>query len=189
VNTIWARDGRLIGDNTDAPGFLADLKRSLNPLDGHSALVLGAGGSARAVVYALLGNGWQVTVAARNVEQAMVLSRQFPEAAGRIALVELHAESLAPMLNAHTLIVNATPVGMSPDVNASPWPAGLDFPMHAAVYDLVYNPSETVLVRQARRAGLRAVTGLGMLIEQAALAFELWTGREVPRDVLFEAVT
>jgi shikimate dehydrogenase len=188
VNTICAHDGRLIGDNTDAPGFLADLKRSLNPLDGRAVLVLGAGGSARAVVYALLGDGWQVTVAARNVEQAMVLSRQFPEAAGRIAQVELQDKTLAPLLSGQALVVNATPVGMSPDVDASPWPAGLDFPKHAGVYDLVYNPRETVLVSQARRTGLRAVTGLGMLVEQAALAFELWTGREVPRDVLFEAV-
>lgn len=188
VNTIYVRDGWLIGDNTDAPGFLADLKRSLNPLDGHSALILGAGGSARAVVHALLGDDWQITVAARNMEQAMVLSRQFPEDAGRIAQVELQGKILAPLLSGQALVVNATPVGMSPDVDVSPWPTGLGFPEHAAVYDLVYNPRETVLVCQAHRAGLRAVTGLGMLVEQAALAFELWTGRAVPHEVLFAAV-
>jgi len=77
---------------------------------------------------------------------------------------------------------------MSPNVDASPWPTDLNFPPNAAVYDLVYNPRETRLVRDARAAGLPATTGLGMLIEQAALAFEIWTGCAPPRDILWNAV-
>jgi shikimate dehydrogenase len=84
------------------------------------------------------------------------------------------------------LLVNTTPLGMTPNVDTTPW--DLPFPKHAAVYDLVYNPRETLLVKQARAAGLRATTGLGMLVEQALLGFEIWTGRSVPREVLFNAV-
>ena len=86
------------------------------------------------------------------------------------------------------LIVNATPVGMTPNVDQSPWSESLPFPPQAAVYDLVYNPRETKLVKDARVAGLPATSGLGMLVEQAALAFEIWTGKRIPRDILFSAV-
>jgi shikimate dehydrogenase len=86
------------------------------------------------------------------------------------------------------LIVNTTPVGMMPNHHQSPWPENLPFPPNAAIYDLVYNPHETKLVRDARCQGLNATTGLGMLVEQAALAFEIWTGYKPPREVMFEAV-
>ncbi len=77
---------------------------------------------------------------------------------------------------------------MAPQVERCPWPDELAFPSRAAVYDLVYQPRETVLIRQARTAGLPAESGLGMLLEQAALSFELWTGRKVPLDVLRNAL-
>jgi shikimate dehydrogenase len=76
---------------------------------------------------------------------------------------------------------------MSPEVDVSPWPDGLPFP-RAAVYDVVYNPRETLFIKQARAAGLRADTGLGMLASQAALSFETWTGRKPPVDVMLAAV-
>jgi shikimate dehydrogenase len=77
---------------------------------------------------------------------------------------------------------------MNPDVDQSPWPENLPFPVNAAIYDLVYNPRETKLVRAAYDQGLQATTGLGMLIEQAALAFAIWTGYQPPREVMFKAV-
>jgi shikimate dehydrogenase len=86
------------------------------------------------------------------------------------------------------LIVNTTPLGMVPNTETSPWPSEVPFPRGAAVYDLVYQPPETLLVRSARAAGLPAVAGLGMLIEQAALAFERWTGARAPRDAMWEAI-
>jgi shikimate dehydrogenase len=76
---------------------------------------------------------------------------------------------------------------MSPDTDSSPWPEGLSFPLNAAVYDLVYNPRETKLVKDALAAGLPATTGLGMLIEQAALSFEIWTNCKPPRENLRNA--
>lgn len=184
VNTISRRNDRLIGDNTDAPGFLSDLNRLLEIQKPKSALVLGAGGSARAVTYALAGAGWQVTIAARRLEQAQALVESLGTAHNRITSItwsELKAWR-------GDLLVNTTPLGMTPAVNTSPWPEGLPLPPGVAVYDLVYNPRETRLVREARAAGLPALTGLGMLIEQAALAFQIWTGCRPPREPLWQAV-
>ncbi len=151
--------------------------------------MLGAGGSARAVVYALAGAGWQVRLAARRPEQAVELIASLRAASlpGEMRPAALSAAELAQALPVE-LIVNTTPLGMSPRPAASPWPVELAFPIAAAIYDLVYNPRETQLVREARAAGLPAVTGLGMLVEQAALALELWTGRAVDRAVMFRAV-
>lgn len=192
VNTIFMHKDQLTGDNTDAAGFLADLRRFFNA-NVHSlhalkrALILGAGGAARAVVYALLNNGWNVVIAARRPEQAQELIAQFPNLDSRLSSLEYSA-ALHSFHPAPCLIVNATPLGMSPHVENSPWPADLPFPACAAVYDLVYNPRETKFTRVARAAVLPAVTGLGMLIEQAALAFEIWTGHNVPRESLLAAV-
>ncbi|HNE04986.1 MAG TPA: shikimate dehydrogenase [Anaerolineales bacterium] len=184
VNTIYMRADKLIGDNTDAPGFLSDLKRVSNssfstPL---SALVLGAGGSARAVVYALANDGWNVTLAARRVEQA----QQLASSIDNYQLSIVNYSNLQP--STFDLLVNTTPLGMTPNTEASPLPEGTELSKNTFVYDLVYNPRETKLVRDARAQGLNASTGLGMLIEQAALAFEKWTGHNPPREILFEAV-
>ena len=202
VNTIYLRNNKLIGDNTDAPGFLAGLRKFLaefpSPVraeqsrgveegikvKGKKALVLGAGGSARAIVYALLKDGWNVILAARRFEQAQQLVDLFTNHQLQIADFTLSNIELSQI----TLIVNTTPVGMSPNTDRSPWPENLLFPQHAAIYDLVYNPGETRLVKEARAQGLSAITGLGMLIEQAALAFELWTGRQVSREIMLSEV-
>ena len=88
----------------------------------------------------------------------------------------------------YSLLVNTTPVGMHPHENASPWPMDIALPKRAAVYDLVYNPRETLLVKTARSVGLPAATGSGMLVEQAALAFERWTGLEAPREIMRQVV-
>ncbi len=191
VNTIRSQDGQLVGENTDAPGFLADLTHFLGEeRQPGRALVLGAGGSARAVVWALGQAGWQGMVAARRVEQAeaLVSSLKRHSSGGAFEVAPMTPETLKRFRSGIQLIVNTTPLGMSPNIASSPWPSEIPFPPDAAVYDLVYNPRETLLVQRARAAGLRATTGLGMLVAQAALSFELWTGRVPPRDVMFEAV-
>jgi shikimate dehydrogenase len=192
VNTIYLKEGKLIGDNTDAPGFLTDLNSFLQEDQApgwirekrmkKSVLILGAGGSARAVGYALANTGWTITIAARNFDKAKELANSH----FHIAQYDtMHIES---QLSTFHLIVNATPIGMFPKIDASPWFAGLAFPKAAVLYDLVYNPRETLLVKQARAAGLRASTGIGMLVEQAALAFQLWTGEVIPRRIMFDAI-
>ena len=179
VNTVCLRDGKLCGDNTDARGFLTDLRQFLSIPS--SSIIFGAGGSARAVTYALRSVGCRVIVVARRIEAAQELAAQFKN----VGVVKLNLQTFQP--SNVDLIVNATPVGMFPNVDQSPWPSNVSFPEDTAVYDLIYNPRETLLVRQARAAGLKAITGLGMLIEQAALSFELWTGFNIPRGVMFDA--
>lgn len=195
VNTVYRRDNKLVGDNTDAPGFLFDLKKFLaespSPVlgeglgvRGKSALILGAGGSARAVVYALLNDDWRVTISARRIEQARQLASSFPDYEVRVTQYDqfiLHNSSFS-------LLVNATPLGMHPHTDQSPLPENLSLPSNVFIYDLVYNPRETKLVRFARAQGLQATTGLGTLIEQAALSFEIWTGCNPPRDTLRASV-
>ncbi len=198
VNTIYLRNGALIGDNTDAPGFLEDLKRFLvNPkspnqqivnrqssiVNRKSAIVLGSGGAARAVVYALLHDDWEVTIAALLMDQARELADSYRSSKLKVVNFELSNIELSNI----SLVVNTTPVGMTPDVDSSPWPANVPFP-RAAIYDVVYNPRETKLVKDACTQGLSATTGLGMLIAQAALSFEIWTGHKPPREVLLAAV-
>lgn len=187
VNVLYMEDGKLVGDNTDCPAFLFDLENSFHfeePSD-HHALVLGAGGSARAVVYALHQEGWNVHVAARNEKQAEDLIMSL--GISNIQTLKLEKGELSHLSKIH-LVVNTTPVGMSPDSDRSPWPDGLRIPENAAVYDLIYNPAETRLMKSARKAGLEAVNGLGMLVEQAALSFEIWTGMKVPRAVMLQSV-
>lgn len=192
VNTIFQQDGRWLGDNTDAPGFLYDLQRCLpGEMRPAQALVLGAGGAARAVVYSLLVAGWQVTVAARRLESAQGLASSLPpvgEQSNVARPVLLSAMAFQSLPEPVALVVNATSAGMLPEVESNPWPAGAPLPSGAFVYDLVYKPGETALMRQARAAGLPAANGLGMLVEQAALAFEIWSGLPAPRSQMWQAV-
>jgi shikimate dehydrogenase len=207
VNTIFRRGSCLVGDNTDAPGFMADLhERFPEASIPQSALVLGAGGSARAVVYALLTAGWHVAIAARRPEKACEIINS--QTIGDEQYLVIGLESLPEYIrnNANSqrglrdkqtssvqyplsLIVNTTPLGMPPNIECSPWPKDLPFPLGAFVYDLVYNPVDTALVRAAQSAGLAAASGLGMLIEQAALSFECWTGIRPSIDILRQEVT
>ncbi len=190
VNTIYkSRDDILVGDNTDVPGFLRDLSRLMGASVPGRGLVLGAGGSARAVVYGLAANGWNVKVLARRVEQATALITEIGAVLpGRshLEVMQLVEENLA-LLGDVDLVVNTTPVGMFPHVAGCPWPDTIPLPGHATIYDLVYNPIETVLVRRAKEAGQPAAGGAGMLVAQAALAFQRWTGIDAPFDVMERA--
>jgi shikimate dehydrogenase len=172
VNTL-VRDGeKLLGDNTDWIGFLDDLRRhGLDRLAGTRALVLGAGGSARAICYALVRAGAETRIVNRDPTRAEALSASLP---GVRALRTLdQAEALAT-----DLIVNCTSAGMEPFQTTTPWPETISFPRDATVYDLVYKPAITRLMREAACAGLRVIGGIGMLAEQGAEAFSLWTGRD-----------
>jgi shikimate dehydrogenase len=187
VNTIYMRANKLVGDNTDASGYLRDLRHFLgetHPSTVHrpSSIVMGAGGSARAVVYALVHGGWDVTIAARRIEQAENLAMHFEGTTAAALNVQTFQRSNLQ------LIVNTTPVGMTPDIDQSPLPADVILSKDTLIYDLVYNPRETKLVKEARAQGLQATTGLGMLIEQAALSFEIWTGCSPSREVMRAAV-
>jgi len=177
VNTIVAdRDGVLRGSSTDGPGFLRALADEGFDPQAKSALVLGAGGAARAIALALGGAGSTVTVAARRVDAAR----------GVAALAGGDGTSLADMeLDAFDLVVNATPLGM----NGEPPPIDADrLRPGQFVYDTVY-PHDTPLLDAARQRNVECAGGLGMLVHQGALSFELWTGQEAPLDVMRRAAT
>jgi shikimate dehydrogenase len=172
VNTLWLEDGRVLGDNTDIIGFAAALDGGLAPgwpqqID--RALVLGAGGAARAVVAALTDHRFEILIVNRTEARAENLRTANP---GRITALPWSA--IDDALRSVQLVVNTTPLGM-----AGQPPLELDIaklPGNTIVCDLVYVPLETPLLARARRRGLRTVDGLGMLLHQAVPAFARWFG-------------
>ena len=190
VNTIVNWNGELEGHNTDIVGFLRALKEDgdFNP-SGKRALVLGAGGAARAVTYGLINAGVAfLTIANRMVEMNMA-HRLVAALGGGAALEAIPLEDAALALrDGCDLIVNCTTLGMrhSPGESESPLPADL-IPGNALVYDVVYNPETTPLLMEAAKAGARTQGGLPMLVYQGAESFRLWTGFDSPVEVMLEA--
>ena len=180
VNTIFKRGYYLLGHNTDWTGFLADLKfHDVTVNDATHALVLGAGGSARAIVYALVSQGASVLICNRTPDRARELldgisnSPYLHEIEERCSVVLTPADPACADVN---LVVNCTSAGMWPNDDDSPWPADLPYPARATLYDLIYKPRTTRLMQHAEAVGARVIGGIGMLAEQGAAAFELWTG-------------
>jgi shikimate dehydrogenase len=192
INTIVSSQGSLAGHNTDVIGFTRALREDggFDP-PGCRALVLGAGGAARAVVLALAReNATAVAVANRTLARASQLVtdlRAHTEGTDLSALPCTPA-SLATAVPGWQLLVNCTSVGMAgtPEEKDSPMPTEL-IPGGILVVDLVYNPAETKLLRAARKRGARTLGGLPMLVHQGAASFELWTGREAPLGIMFRA--
>jgi shikimate dehydrogenase len=175
VNTASLRGERLVGSNTDWLGAVRALERE-TPLAGRRAVVLGAGGTARAVVHGLHERGARVVVLNRTPERAAELARELgADSAG--GLGEL---ARTP----HDVLVNTTSVGLRAD--ASPVDAAALRP-GSVVLDAVYDPERTRLLRDAEARGARTVSGKWMLVHQAAAQLELWTGREAPLDVMAAA--
>ena len=186
VNSVERReDGALVGFNTDAPGFARAVERDLGvDFAGAVVVVAGAGGAARAVAHAALsGAASELLVAARRVEQAEALTGGLDGPAGAVALAD---PALAGALARADLVVNATTVGMlDPGTVVDVAALGR---ADRAVFDLVYVPPETELVRRARERGLNAANGAEMLVAQAEIAFARWTGVEGSATVMREAV-
>jgi shikimate dehydrogenase len=189
VNNVVRRDdGTLLGFNSDAPGFRAGVELAMGrPLRDARVVVAGAGGAAHAVVFACLTAGAaELTVGNRSVVAAEALVRRFSGlGTSQVRGLELGGPQFDDALEAADLAVNATTVGMvDPGMTI-----GVDrLAAGATVFDLVYVPAETPLLRAARARGLRAANGSEMLIQQAAIAFERWTGVAGMADVMREAV-
>ncbi len=194
VNTIVVSEqddeAWLVGHNTDWSGFMADLQTLGIEAAGRDCLIIGAGGSARAIAYGLATVGGRVQVLARRVEQAAKLVADLKPYFVDGVLVERPLADLPTIAqSAHApLIINTTPLGMWPNSSNTPWPDNLPFPKNSTLYDLVYNPRNTRLMEQATAAGCHAVNGLGMLIQQGAFAFKLWTGILPDAEVMRNAI-
>jgi shikimate dehydrogenase len=186
VNTIVNRGGRLWATNTDSLGFSRALRDEEIEIRGRDVVLLGAGGSARAVAHALLRDqACSLLIANRHENRAAELAAElasiYPSQGVRsLALSRLNQEQLAGA----GVVVNTTTVGLTDSL--APLEARY-LPADATVVDIIYNPPRTRLLRDAERAGLRAVNGLGMLVHQAAAAWELWTGQQAPLNEMWLA--
>lgn len=186
VNTVVSRDGRLIGYNTDSEGYLRSLVAETGlELAGQRVLILGAGGAARAVTHALADSGVEsITIANRTREKAERLAKSLGRKVDARAVSLTELKRVVPET---TLLVQTTSVGMYPKTEAIPIDPSL---LHAGmtVSDLIYRPRKTLLLREAEARGARVHGGLGMLLHQAALAFEKWMGRPAPVEVMRDAL-
>lgn len=187
ANTLVNDQGRLAGYNTDVGGFLRALRGdgAYDPAGGE-ALLLGAGGAARAVAVALLGAGvTRLWLANRRLPRAAELAAAL--ANDRITVLAWHSFQFYAVLATMPLVINATPAGMlGRDIDATPLPDAR-LAAGALVFDLVANPVDTRLMREARLAGARTLGGLPMLVYQGAESFQHWTGRPAPVAVMRQA--
>lgn len=190
VNTIVNRNGRLLGETTDGLGFLRALVETAGDVRGKRAVVIGAGGSARAVLHALITNGVTVTMLNRTRERGEKLASEMNAITGSetVQAGSLSTDSLKKALPDADLLVNCTSVGMWPRADESPCPAELLRP-GLAVYDLVYNPLRTRLLWDAEKAGATPISGLKMLVSQGAASFRMWTGFHPPVEVMQRAAS
>ena len=190
VNTIVVEpDGQLTGDNTDGAGFIADLQAHNVAPAGKNTLVIGAGGSSRAVVYGLAEAGVNsVKILNRTVEKAVDLAAAmqsyFPECSIDSAAFP---DDVTGSAKDADLIVNCTSLGMEPRIEGLPWEENVEFREDQIVYDLVYNPAMTRLLQLASTDGATAIGGLGMLVYQGAIAWEKWTGETAPVEAMQQA--
>jgi len=187
-NTVRVEAGRLLGFNTDPTGFLTGLAEAGGITPGAAAVLLGAGGAARAVAWALLRAGHEVRILSRRPEQSSSLAGALRAgAASPVKHGMLDASTLTGALEGASLLVNCTPSGMRPHEDSTPLPDGVRLPEGILVYDLVYTPRPTQFLRAAEMAGCRTQDGLSMLVHQGAAAFRVWTGRTAPIDTMRQA--
>ena len=191
VNTVVHRDDALRGYNTDGVGFMRALEdRGGFVSEGKRTLVIGAGGSAKAVALSLArGKVASITVANRTLDRARRLAGLVTDQGVQSKAIDMEpGPVLAEAVSDSDLVVNCTTLGMRHGLaeESSPIPGEYISPA-SLVYDLVYNPPETPLLREASRAGARVLGGLAMLVYQGAASFELWTGKEAPLDVMMRA--
>jgi shikimate dehydrogenase len=195
VNTVVVReDGSLFGHNTDGEGFVRALEQELGVTpSGYKVTLVGAGGVARSIAASLaLAGAAEVAVfdqdAARVADVASLAERAGVVAGGSCRGRRLDGESLPAAIGGADLVVNATPVGMWPNVDATPVVDSRLLHEGQILYDVIHNPPESRLVGLARERGARALGGLPMLVQQGALAFEAWTGVKPPVDVMTAAL-
>lgn len=185
VNTVVVRNGELHGYNTDVYGAWKSLEPYADRIQGKNVVLLGAGGGARAVVRCLSNNfpPSSISVVTRTPERGRELIQAF-EASLSPRVLTFNDNSLGQLLRDASLIVNATPVGMTPNVADSPLPPTASFHRDQIVFDLIYSPLQTTLLTSAISSGATTMNGLEMLIHQGAKAFELWTGKQMPLELV-----
>lgn len=178
VNTVKFENGKLIGLNTDIYGVVEPLTRAYGDLKGARVAILGAGGAARACVYALRQKGARTTIFARNAEKTRAIAGVFGCAVGDFPVTELRS---------FDIVINATPLGMKPGQENFSLLTADRFGDIKLAFDLITKPAETGFMREAKKAGVETIGGLEMLIAQGVKQFEIWTGQDAPLEVMREA--
>lgn len=188
VNTVIQKEGKLFGENTDGKGFVTALKNSGETLDKKNVTILGAGGAARAIaVECALNGAAYINIINRSIEKGEELA----------SLIQMKTDSSAKYLNWKNnmaipsdtdILINATSIGFSPNVTDKPDIDYTTITPEMCVCDVIFNPAETIFLKSAAENGAKTITGLGMLVQQAALNFTLWTGVEAPVDVMEDAL-
>ncbi len=182
VNTVKAEGGELYGFNTDAEGFLRSLLEEGVEIEGKRILLFGAGGAARAVGYAFIKGGAKfINIVNRNFSRAKAVGELLGKR-GNVLVYPLKESVVETLLEDSDIVVNTTSVGMKP--NDPPLFDYGKIPPGRTVVDIIYNPPETPLLKAARERGCKTVNGLGMLVHQGAMAFEIWTGKKAPVELM-----
>jgi shikimate dehydrogenase len=186
INTIVANQGKLSGYNTDATGALRALRGGVGPLAGKRVMILGSGGAARAIAFAIAGESEVAGLTLLGVdgnERSTLAKDLRSKTPLTVAEAHLDEASLGRTLPDAQVLIHCTPIGMSPKTEASCVPTAL---LHKglAVMDIVYNPRDTRLLKDARQAGCVTISGLEMFLHQAVAQFELWTNQTAPADVM-----
>jgi shikimate dehydrogenase len=187
ANTILNKDGKLSGFNTDGAGALKALRENGTELHEKKALLLGAGGAAKAIAFSLAQEVGELAILNRTAGKA----KELAEALGRVSDKKvvggaLSSDAIAANLRDSDVLINATNVGMHPEANQSIVPPQW-LRSDLTVMDIVYNPVETKLAKDAKAAGAKVISGVEMLIYQGAASFEIWTGRSAPIEVMRRA--
>lgn len=188
VNTVINDDGKLTGENTDGKGFTRSLMREGVELDGKKVMILGAGGAARAIaVECALCGAKEILIVNRSESSGRELS-ELIRAKTSADSAYLPWEKAMKVPEGTDILINATPIGFTPDQDQKP---DLDYDsIHSGmiVSDVVFDPVETLFLQEAGKHGARTFSGIGMLVQQGALNFTLWTGKEAPVDIMYEAL-
>ena len=188
VNTVIERGGKLIGENTDGKGFVCSLTDEGISLSGKTVTILGAGGAAKAIgVECALAGAARLNIINRSAIRGEALAKTILESTDAQA-VYLPWSGTAHIPEGTDILINATCVGLFPDVDQCPDIHYEDIAPGMIVCDVVFNPAMPLFLRKAEARSAQVITGLGMLVNQGALNFELWTGEKAPRDVMFEAL-
>jgi len=192
VNTVVNEQGKLIGYNTDVNGIVESLTQYKSQISGNEICVIGAGGSARAVIYTLIRNfkPKKIYLINRTEQHAEALKQHFKSKMkfNDIVTKELQQPDLINVLTNCSLIVNSTPIGMYPTMDDSVLSTPDVFVKDQVVFDLIYNPVKTKFLQLAESKGAVTVNGLNMLVQQAAKSFTLWTGNEFPTEKVYKSL-
>nr|WP_092067613.1 shikimate dehydrogenase [Dendrosporobacter quercicolus]NSL46681.1 shikimate dehydrogenase [Dendrosporobacter quercicolus DSM 1736]SDL60102.1 shikimate dehydrogenase [Dendrosporobacter quercicolus] len=188
VNTIVIQDNKSRGYNTDAAGFVQPLLKKGVALHSKKAVILGAGGAARAVIWGLMQQGiGEISIGVRNISKAQAIVEAFSDNS-KIAVHQWPSTEFNAKLSTCDVLINSTPLGMSPNIEQEPPLNWAILPANIVVYDLIYTPLETSFLQQAGRLGHMTLNGAGMLVEQGAAAFTLWSGIPAPTATMYAAL-